>query len=347
MKDRGDGLASARSHRAPLVVRVGAYPHRVSDTVAWERRALESRGCAYAFVESQDDLAERDASEAIGVIASSGVWNAAAFSRLPNCRILVSCSVGLDTVEVQAATSLGICVCHMPDLCTDEVADHAFALLLACVRKTARLNNRVHTGIWDRKLLEPMPRLRGSTLGLLGFGRIARAVATRAQAFGMRVIAYDPYVDRELAHSMDVELVELETLCRDSDVISCHIPLNAHTARSIDEACFRAMKPSAYFINTSRGAVVDQEALVGALQAGEIRGAGLDVLEDEPPSPGNPLLQMENVLLTPHAAGFSDEVVMDIPRLAVQAILSYIKTGRPPSHGCVNVDALSVANALS
>jgi D-3-phosphoglycerate dehydrogenase / 2-oxoglutarate reductase len=314
----------------PLVVRIGVYPHRVESTIAWERAALAEAGVDYRFVRPATVAEQIEAVRpADAVISSGGIWTEEVLGQMERCKVIVACGVGLDRVDLPAAARHGIMVCNMPDLCTDEVADHAFALLLACVRKVPRLHNRVVGGTWDRVLLEPMPVLRGKTLGLLGFGRIARAMGERARGFGLEVVAYDAYITPESAAAGGATLVDLETLARRSDIVSCHLPLTEETAGMLDEGFFRRMKPTAYFINTSRGGVVDEAALPRALREGWIAGAGLDVLAREPAPPDHPLLALENVIVTPHAAGFSDEVVDRIPRLAVAEALAVVRGGTP------------------
>jgi D-3-phosphoglycerate dehydrogenase len=309
------------------VVRVNVYPHRVEETVGWERRAYAGAGAEFRFVQTSTPAELRAAvADADAVIAGGGVFDTAAFGAMTRAGVLVSCSVGLDRIDLDAASARRVMVCNMPDLCTDEVADHAMALLLACNRKIVALADRVRGGTWDRALLEPMPRLRGATVGLLGYGRIGRAVAERCRAFGMRVAAYDPYLPAE---TPGVELLGLDALLGAADLVSCHLPHNASTHHLLGEAQFRAMKRTAYFVNTSRGKVVDEAALARALREGWIAGAGLDVLEQEPADPANPLLRLPNAIVTPHAAGFSDEVVDRIPRLAFEEVMAVLNGGTP------------------
>jgi D-3-phosphoglycerate dehydrogenase len=256
-------------------------------------------------------------------------WDAAQFARLRNCRLFISPGVGLDAIDLHAAADAGIAVCNQPESCTDEVADHTFALILSCIRKVPWLNARVHEGIWDRTLFEPMPRLRGRTLGLVAFGRIGRAVARRATAFGMKVIAYDPYVDRSTADALRVELVPLERVFAESDIVSCVAPLTPETRGMLGERQFGVMKQNAVFTNTSRGAIVDEADLLWAIDSGRLAAVGLDVFGQEPPDSANPLLHRPNVLVTPHAAGFSDQVVDDLQRLAVEEIVRVFRGGLP------------------
>ena len=326
------------------IVRVNVYPHRVEETTGWERDAFTKAGHEYQFVRTSTPEELRAAvADADAVISGGGVWDAQAFAAMSRCRVLVNCGVGLDRVDLRAAGDRGVMVCNMPDLCTDEVADHAMALLLACNRKVVRLHNRVTGGIWDRLALEPMPALRGSTAGLLGFGRIAQAMAERCRAFGMKVAAFDPYVPAEVGRATGVELLELPALLAAADVVSCHLPHVEATHHLMGEAQFNGMKPSAYFVNTSRGKVVDEAALVTALREGWIAGAGLDVLEQEPPDGENPLLRMENVIVTPHAAGFSDHVVDLIPRMALDEVTRVLNGGTPREIAWANKAAFAVA----
>ena len=307
--------------QSQLVVRVGVYPHRVEQTVGWERSALATAGVAYEYRDIDSPDLDAILETADVVLIGGGQWPAARIRRLSPGVKLISCTVGLDHIDVQAARDVGITVVNMPDLCTDEVADHTMALILACVRKVTLLNNQVHAGIWDRTLLEPMPRLRGKTLGLYGFGRIGRAVAERARAFGMDIVATDPYVDQQEVAESGVPLVEMARLCEVADIVSIHTPLTAHTKHAFGRTQLRALKPTAYIVNTSRGPIIDEVELIAALQERRLAGAGLDVLESEPPHVNSPLRGLSNVVLTPHAGGFSDEVVDNIPRLAVDAAI--------------------------
>lgn len=313
------------------VVQAGIYPHRIDEMVAWTKAAFERAGYGYTFLRTvagpkpQQALAGADA--VIAVIGDH--WGPEEFARLERCRIFVSPGVGLDAIDLEAAAAAGIAVVNQPESCTDEVADHTFAHILACIRKVPWLSERVHTGVWDRSLFEPIPRLRGRTLGLIAFGRIGRAVARRANAFGLRVIAYDPYVDPALAADLGVELVSLDRVFEESDIVSNVAPSTPETRGMLGEHQFGRLKHGAIFTNTSRGAVVDEAALLWAIDSGRLSAAGLDVLAQEPPDPANPLLHRANVLVTPHAAGYSDQVVDDLQRLAVEEIVRVFTGGLP------------------
>jgi D-3-phosphoglycerate dehydrogenase len=231
---------------------------------------------------------------------------------------IVSSGHGFDKIDHDAATEKGVMVTNTAGFCTEEVANHAMMLLLACAKKLVVLDRRTREGKWtggSQEDLLPMPPLDGQVLGLVGLGNIGRSTARRAQAFGLEVIGYDRYVQPWLAKEARVELVgSLNELASRSDFVSMHTPLNDETRHLVGEAFFKAMKPSAFLINTSRGGTLDEGALVNALQDGEIAGAGLDVLEEEPASAGNPLFAMDNVIVTPHTAGLSTNSVVETER---------------------------------
>ncbi len=216
--------------------------------------------------------------------------------------------VGVDNIDLDAATEHGIVIAHVPDYCMDEVSDHAMALLLAWARQIPTFNAMVQAGGWRQDfslyLADIMP-LRGQTLGVIGIGRIGGTHVPKAQAFGLRVVAYDPYISDERAQSLGVERVSLDDLLARSDYITIHTPLTAETRHLIGAAAFAKMKPNCFLINTARGPIVDNHALIAALDAKQIAGAGLDVTDPEPPTKDSPLRGRPNLLLTPHYAYFS------------------------------------------
>ncbi len=257
-------------------------------------------------------------------------------SSLPRLKGVVRYGVGVDTVDLRAATEFGVVVANFPDFCLDEVANHTMALLLALNRKLFRLDRVVRTGQWTpavlRSVLPPMGPLRGQTLGLVAFGNIPRRVAPRAQAFGLNVVAYDPYLEDAVFERFGVRRAgRVEDLLAESDYVSSHLPLTEETYHFFTAERFRLMKPTAYFINTSRGKVVDQQALIRALEEGWIAGAGLDVFEEEPLPPDSPLTRLENVILTPHSAYYSDRSGRDI-KLRVGRAAADILRGFQPEH---------------
>ena len=226
----------------------------------------------------------------------------------PKCKVIVRYGVGFERIDVDAATENGILVVNIPDYCIEEVSNHTIALLLACSRKLVSLSNATKQGRWvgNKQALSPMGSVYEQTLGLIGCGNIGRMTARKAQCFGLRVLSYDPYVDKTLAKEYGITLVSLSELLKESDFISVHAPLSKETWHLIGEKEFKQMKPTAYFINTARGSIVDEAALIKALQEKWIAGAGLDIFEKEPVDPGNPLLKMDNVVVTPHTASYSD-----------------------------------------
>jgi D-3-phosphoglycerate dehydrogenase / 2-oxoglutarate reductase len=225
---------------------------------------------------------------------------------LERCRIIALGSVGVDSVDVAAATARGIPVTNVPDTFIEEVADHAMMLLLSTHRRLIQQDRMVRGGRWreGRPALN-QPRLIGQTLGFIAFGHVARQVALRARPFGLRLLAYDPYVEELTMSPYGVEPATLEELLTQSDFVSMHAPATEDAYRMLTERHFRMMKKTAIFLNTGRGKTVDEAALIKALQEGWIAGAGLDVLETEPPKPDNPILKMDHVILTPHVASAS------------------------------------------
>ena len=248
---------------------------------------------------------------------------------LKKCRVMVRYGIGVDSLDVKAATDYGIYVANVPDFCIDEVSDTTMGLILATTRKIAMLSSLVKKGTWNRASAKPIYRLRGQTLGLVALGNIGRAVAMKARPFGFRIIAYDPYLSSEVAGDYQVELVDLDKLLRDSDVISIHAPLTERTRHMIGETELRKMKKTSYLINAARGPIVDGEALYRALKEGWIAGAGLDVLEAEPPKADNPLLSLENVVITPHYAAYTEESYREVRAKAAENIVLTFTEGRP------------------
>ncbi|MFD2368713.1 C-terminal binding protein [Brevibacillus sp. GCM10020057] len=252
--------------------------------------------------------------------------------QLQNCKVITRYGVGVNTIDLQAATEKGICVANVPDYCMDEVADHALALLLAWKRKIVVANQAVKNGVWDFKVTQPITRLRGQTLGLVGFGKIPQALAQKVKPLGLHVVACDPFVPEAVAAELGVRLVSLHELCVVSDIVSVHAPLTEGTKGMIGAEQFAAMKQDAIIINTSRGPVIDERALIDALLAGQIAGAALDVAEQEPIAPDNPLLAMDNVILTPHAAWYSEEAAAEMRSKAAMGVIDVLVHGEYPKY---------------
>lgn len=250
---------------------------------------------------------------------------------LERCRVIVRFGIGYDNVDVDAATRRGIMVANTTEYCIDEVADQAMAMLLACARGLFPAGRIARDGAWDLSKMPVLRRLRGQTLGLVGIGQIGKAVAARARGFGLRVLASDPYVDEAAARDIGVELTDLDALLGASDYVSVHVPLMPATEGMVNAGVFAKMKPTAFLINVARGRIVNQADLVQAVQQGDIAGAGLDVLEQEPPETGDAITSLHNVILTPHSAWLSEEARADMRRRAVGQVVSVLKGELPYS----------------
>jgi D-3-phosphoglycerate dehydrogenase len=265
---------------------------------------------------------------------------------LERCKVIALGSVGVDSVDVAAATARGIPVTNVPDTFIEEVADHTMMLILATYRRVVIMDKFVREGRWaeGRPLLSKFPRLMGQTLGFVAFGHVARAVAVRARAFGIHMLAYDPYVEELVVSQYGVEPVDLTELLQRSDIVSMHAPATSDARHLLTEHHFRQMKPEALFISAGRGPTVDEQALIKALQEGWIAAAGLDVLEAEPPALTNPLLKMNNVILTPHVASASARFDPVRKRRVGQEI-ALVLSGRWP-RSCVNPSVLEKSGLM-
>ena len=260
--------------------------------------------------------------------------------QLENCVVIGVGSVGVDMVDIEAATRAGIVVTNVPDVFIEEVADHALMLLLGCARQMKAMNRMAAEGQWwsGRPLLNHTPRLMGQTLGLFAYGNVARCTARRAKAFGMHVIAYDPYVSELTISDDGVEPVSRDELLARSDFISVHAPHNEETHHAFSADAFGKMKPSSIIINTARGPIIDEQALIDALQTGAIAGAGLDVSAQAPPSTENPLLSMDNVLGSPPVASAPTRMRPETRRRVGREVALVLRNKWPMS--CVNPTVL-------
>lgn len=276
---------------------------------------LKKAGVDVEFIKvncmTEDELIEAagDADAVIGV-ATFQKFSRRVIETMPKCRLIMSLGIGYDNLDVQAATEHGILAANVPDYCLEEMSDHAMALVLACTRRIVKLNEMVKSGEWktepdptiQRGVWPTMSRLRDATMGLVGLGRIARALVPKARGFGMRITAYDPFLEPGVFASLGVEQVDFDMLLRESDVVSLHAPLTPGTRHMFGAPQFEKMKPTAVLVNTARGGLIDQDALYNALKKGQLAGAGLDVMDPEPIDPSSPLIGLENVILTPHSA---------------------------------------------
>ena len=264
---------------------------------------------------------------------------------MPKCRVILRGGVGFDNVDIAAAAARGIPVCNIPDYGVDEVADHAIGLLLALNRGIVRSDRRLRDTLqpWDRRAIEPVSRLTDLTLGVVGCGRIGSATARRAQSLKLRVVVFDPYMRPGMEKALNVERVDWTTLLGQSDFISIHTPLTEETRHLIDDLALSKLKPGAMVINTSRGSVVDTDAVARALRAGKLAGAAIDVLPQEPPTNSSELIQLwqdrsidVNLIITPHVAYYSTAAIREIRRKGAEEIRRILQGERPLN--CVNMD---------
>jgi D-3-phosphoglycerate dehydrogenase len=302
------------------------------------RAVLSKIGAQLSLAEeAKPEAILRVAKDADALMATYAKITADMIRQMTRCRIISRFGIGVDNVDIPAATERGIVVTKVPDYCIDEVSDHAMALLLSAVRKIPYANSMVHAGKWEMPAVVPIHRLRGTVLGLVGFGRIPQLVAPKAQAFGMRVVSFDPYVPKDVFERAHVESVEFRELLKISDYISIHSPLLPETQGLFNADTFRQMKPHAYLINTARGPIVDEAALAQALDAGQLAGAALDVMAKEPPT-GSPLFGRPNVIITPHTSFYSEESLVDLQTKAAEEVVRVLK-GEAPKNA-VNPEAL-------
>lgn len=314
--------------------------------VSVEKEILEAAGAEVVALQAKN---EKDLSEVAPFCAA--MMNQYArigrdtIARMQRCEVIARYGVGVDIVDVDAATERGILVTNVQDYCTEEVADHAVSLWLTLARKLPDYDRATHAGIWRWQSGQPVFRLRGRTMGIVSFGKIGQAIALRAQAFGVKVIAYDPFLPANVAASFGAELVSKADLLARSDYILMQAPMTPETRHFLSDAEFAAMKPGAILVNTGRGPTVDNKALYRALTEGHLAAAGLDDPEEEPAkranwSPAdNPIFTLPNVLITPHAAYYSEESIR-AARVTAATQVAKVLTGQPPDY-TVNAEALA------
>jgi D-3-phosphoglycerate dehydrogenase len=324
-----------------VVTPVGVSYGQAGAGYALEMEALAPLGAEIVEIASgTDEEFVKAARDADALYAKGRRITKRMIDGLERCKVISLGSVGVDSVDVAAATARGIPVTNVPDTFIEEVADHAMMLILATFRRLVVQDRLVREGRWKegRPMLLKIPRLMGQTLGLIAFGHVARAVAMRARAFGVHILAYDPYVEELVMSPYGVEPASLTDLLKRSDIVSMHAPATPEAQHMLREEHFRLMKPTALFVNTGRGPTVDESALTKALQEGWIAGAGLDVLEEEPAAPTSALLKMDNVILTAHVASASAR--FDPARLRrVGHEIALVLGGKWP-RSCVNPSVL-------
>ncbi|MEQ8783559.1 MAG: C-terminal binding protein [Roseibium album] len=318
-----------------------ARASNVADRYALE---LEALAAIADIVEVDGSTPERfieGARRADALITSWGIRiDRQIIAGLERCVVIGVGSVGVDMVDVTAATEAGIVVTNVPDVFIEEVADHALMLLLAATRRVRETDAMARDGRWfdGRPLLNRTPRLMGRTLGLVGFGNVGRCVARRAAGFGLHVIAHDPYLSELAVSEAGVEPVGWGELLERADYLSLHTPLNPETHHLLDAAAFARIKPGAVIVNTARGPIIDEAALLEALASGRVGAAGLDVLEQEPPAADNPLFALDNVIITPHVASATTRMRPETRRRVGREV-ALVLNGRWPM-SCVNPTVL-------
>lgn len=288
--------------------------------------------CALEATEDQIIAAVGDADAAIAQ-ATFQPFSRRVLSSLKNCKFIISVGIGYDRLDTEAATEFGILAANVPDFCLEEVSDHTMALILACTRRIVRLNEIVKGGGWklatdpqiSSEMWPRMSRLRGQTLGLIGFGRIPQALVPKARGFGLRIVAYDPYVGHERFREYGVDKVDLDELLAQSDIVSVHAPLTSETRHLLGLEQLRKMKPSACLVNTARGPIVDHEALYSVLSQGLVSAAAVDVTDPEPIPPDSPLLKLDNFIVTAHCAHASPSSSAVLPARPPEEIIRVIR----------------------
>jgi D-3-phosphoglycerate dehydrogenase len=309
------------------------FGRRSETEFPYEHEALRPLGITIATVAADSDADYiAQVKDADAIMAGGRMMTAEIISQLERCKVIAGGGVGVDRVNLDAATAAGIVVTNVPDVFIDEVANHAMMLLLCLTKKTIPLDRAVREGRWgeSRRYMAPMPKLTDQLLGLVAFGNIPRKVTARARGFDMHVLAWDPFVGDEVFERHGVERVaDLAELFRRVDFVSSHLPLNKDTRGLLNYTLFSSMKPTAYFINTGRGPTHVEADLIRALNEKRLAGAGLDVMEVEPTQPGNPLHAMDNVVLTPHTASVSDISDVERRRRVGQEIAAVLQ-GRMP-----------------
>jgi D-3-phosphoglycerate dehydrogenase / 2-oxoglutarate reductase len=308
---------------------------QVFPTVEVEREMLRAID---AEIEILDDSSResigRRATDADALLTTYAAIDARLMESLVRCRIIARYGIGVDNIDLDAAKERGIVVTNVPDYCVDEVADHTIALLLTATRKIVAGDRVVRSGGWGISELRPIHRLRSRTLGLVGFGHIGRAVSVRANALGLSVKIYDPYIAETATEGLDVQRVDdLDELLRQSDIVSVHAPLVPATSGMFDAAAIANMKDGAVLINTSRGPIVETAAVTDALRAGRLGAAALDVFDSEPPDPAA-IEGLDNLVATPHSAFYSEESIQESQRKAAEAIVDVLQ-GRAPRYRIV------------
>jgi D-3-phosphoglycerate dehydrogenase len=294
-----------------------------------EERIVEETGVNLEIVDvsSTQELIQ-SATDPIGIMTIETEIDASVLEAFPNLEFISVHGIGVDMVDVEAATERGIPVFNTPEYCLEEVATHTMGLILACERRICQYDDDVEAGGWDYELGGPITRLSTKTVGVVGLGAIGVEVVRRLAGFGVDIVGYDPYVSEAEMRQEGVEKVAFETLCERSDVVTVHTPLTESTRHLLDASAFESMGPGVTFVNAARGGIVDHDALYDALNDGTVAYAGLDVLETEPPDDDR-FTELDNVIVTPHAAWYSEDALTELQRTAGENVAEFIRGDLP------------------
>ncbi|MFD6441198.1 C-terminal binding protein [Peribacillus sp. NPDC060186] len=299
----------------------------------YEEEVFQESGMDFDFIKAQCKTEEEVmelAKDADAILNQYAPVSRRVIESLENTKIISRYGVGVNTIDLDAAKEKGITVANVPDYGMEEVSNHALALLLSWARKVTLLNNEVKKGNWDFKACVPIHRFNEQTVGVLGFGRIPRRFVEKVKPLGFKTAAYDPFVSAEDMEAVGVQKMDLEEIISEADYLSVHVPLIDDTFHLINEESLKQMKRNAVIINTARGPIIDEKALAEALEKGIIAGAALDVTEDEPVSVDSPLLKMDNVIITPHSAWYSEEAMIELRQKAAKNIVQVLSGDKTP-----------------
>ncbi|MGM0779484.1 MAG: C-terminal binding protein [Bacillota bacterium] len=303
------------------------------ENLKYEEDVFKESGLDIEFVKAQckteDEVAEQ-AKHADAILNQYAPISRRVIESLENAKVISRYGVGVNTIDLDAANEKGITVANVPDYGMEEVSNHTLALLLSWARKVTLLNNEVKKGNWDFKACVPIHRFNNQTVGVLGFGRIPRRFIEKVKPLGFKLAAYDPFVSAEDMASAGVQKMELDEIISEADYLSVHVPLIKDTFHLLNADRFSQMKKNAVIINTARGPIIDEKALIEALENGIIAGAALDVAEEEPISIDSPLLHMDNVIITPHSAWYSEEAMVELRQKAAKNIVQVLKGEKTP-----------------
>lgn len=303
------------------------------DNLKYEEDVFAESGLEIEFIKAQCKTEEQvieQARHADAILNQYAPISRRVIESLENASVISRYGVGINTIDLEAATEKGITVANVPDYGMEEVSNHTLALLLSWARKVPLLNNEVKKGNWDFKACVPIHRFNEQTVGVLGFGRIPRRFIEKVKPLGFKLAAYDPFVSAEDMAAVGVRKMELDEIIREADYLSVHVPLVKDTFHLLNAERFSQMKKNAVIINTARGPIIDEKALIEALENGIIAGAALDVTEEEPISIDSPLLNMDNVIITPHSAWYSEEAMVELRQKAARNIVQVLKGEKTP-----------------